>query len=216
MFQFAVFDLDGTLCDTQRDLIPSFTKAVTSFGYPPFDVSRFGQMIGKGPRESIRKMLPPGFSDEQMLDQMLAVFIETYDAHYCDLTRPFPGIPEALKKLSDAGVKLAVLSNKIGFQSVKLCKALLSEIPFVGVYGAEEGFPMKPDPAYLLHVMHQFGFTPEQTVYVGDSDVDIFTAQNVGCASVGCEWGYRGREELIRVGADHLAARPEDLPSIIL
>ena len=215
MIQAAIFDLDGTLFDTKPDLFPAFNAAVEKFGYPPCTEERFGHVIGAGHVESLVRILPPDFHDDEKLQKMADLFVDLYNHHFADHTYPYPGMHEALLELHQKGIRLAVLSNKLGSQSKELCRIRLGDIPFFAICGSGEGYPMKPDPAYLHAILQSMQVNPENAVFIGDSDVDIFTAQNGGLKSIGCCWGYRGEEELRSAGADRLADSASQLPEII-
>lgn len=216
MYQLAVFDLDGTLFNTQPDLLPAFNAAVQAYGYSPCPPEHFGRVIGNGFQTSLRRILPAGFDREEQFADMCRIYHETYSAHYADKTYPYNGLHETLLCLQDHGVKLAVLSNKVEEHSRVLCEKLLPDITFCHIGGAGNGYPLKPDPAYLRLILSEQRIRTEDAVFIGDSDVDVFTAHNTGMLCIGCEWGYRGKEELIQAGADFMAKKPLDLVNLIL
>ncbi len=216
MYKLSVFDLDGTLFNTQPDLLPAFNAAVQAYGYAPCPPERFGEVIGNGFQTSLRRILPADFDNEEQFADMCCIYHETYSAHYADHTYPYQGLHEALLTLQEQGVKLAVLSNKTEEHSFVLCQKLLPDIEFCGIYGAGSGYPLKPDPAYLKKVLSDHKVSNTDAVFVGDSNVDVYTAHNAGLACIGCEWGYRGREELLAAGADAIAATPSQLVDLIL
>ncbi len=216
MYKLSVFDLDGTLFNTQPDLLPAFNTAVQTYGYAPCPPERFGQVIGNGFQTSLRRILPAYFDNEEQFADMCRIYHETYSAHYADHTYPYQGLREALLALQEQGVKLAVLSNKTEEHSLVLCKKLLPDIKFCGIYGAGGGYPLKPDPAYLNKILRDHKVPNTDAVFIGDSNVDVYTAHNAGLVCIGCEWGYRGREELIAAGADAIAAKPSQLVDLIL
>ena len=215
MCKLVVFDLDGTLFNTQPDLLPAFNKAVMAYGYAPCPSERFGSVIGNGFQTSLRRILPPDFANEEQFEDMCRIYHEEYSVHYADKTYPYDGIYEVLKDLQQKGILLAVLSNKMQEHSRILCQKLLPEIAFAGIYGAGSGFPLKPDPTYLNAILLQHGVNPNEAVFVGDSNVDVYTAHNAHMPCIGCAWGYRGEEELRNAGADDLAQLPMDILKFI-
>ena len=215
MYKLAVFDLDGTLLNTQPDLLPAFNKAVTAYGYTPCPPDRFGKAIGNGFQTSLRRILPPDFDNEEQFQDMCRIYHETYSAHYADQTYPYAGIRDTLRVMAQMGVKVAVLSNKTEEHSLVLCHKLLPDIPFCGIYGAGNGYPLKPNPTYLNKIIASHTQTPAEAVFIGDSDVDVFTAHNAGISCIGCAWGYRGAEELQHAGADVIAHKPKDILNFI-
>lgn len=141
----------------------------------------------------------------------LAQFTARYDAHKEDKTAPYPGIPALLEALAAQGVRTAVFSNKAD----PLCAPILDHYfgpgRFDGVRGSRPGVPTKPDPAGLFDLMESLHADPAQTLFVGDSDVDIRTGHNAGLPALGVLWGFRTQEELALAGADAFAAKPEDI-----
>ncbi len=216
MYKLAVFDLDGTLFDTLPDLLPAFNAAVEAYGYAPCPTERFGQVIGNGYQTSLRRILPPDFDNEEQFKAMCRIYHETYHAHYADHTYAYAGIRQALRRLQDHGVKMAVLSNKTEEHSQFLCQKLLPDISFCGVYGAGSGYPLKPAPDYLQKILNDHGVSHAEAIFIGDSNVDVYTAHNADMPCIGCEWGYRGREELRQAGADLLASTPAQMVDLIL
>ncbi len=216
MYKLSIFDLDGTLFNTQPDLLPAFNAAVQAYGYAPCLPERFGRVIGNGFQTSLRRILPADFDNEEQFADMCRIYHETYSAHYADHTYPYPGLRDALLTLQAQGIKLAVLSNKTEEHSLVLCKKLLPDITFCGIYGAGSGYPLKPDPTYLQKILRDHKISDAEAVFIGDSNVDVYTAHNAGLPCIGCEWGYRGREELLNAGADAMAATPSQLVDLIL
>lgn len=216
MYKLAVFDLDGTLLNTQPDLLPAFNKAVMAYGYAPCPPERFGLVIGNGFQTSLRRILPSDFSNEKQFEDMCRIYHEEYSVHYADKTYPYHGIYDTLKVLQQKGILLAVLSNKTQEHSRVLCQKLLPDISFSGIYGAGNGFPLKPDPAYLNAILSEHDVNPNEAVFVGDSNVDVYTAHNADMRCVGCAWGYRGAEELRLAGADYMAQDPTDILKFII
>ena len=215
MYKLAVFDLDGTLFNTQPDLLPAFNRAVTAYNYPPCPPEQFGKVIGNGFQTSLRRILPPDFDNEEQFKDMCRIYHEYYSLHYADQTFPYDGIRNTLQSMSQKGVKLVVLSNKTEEHSMVLCHKLLPDIPFSGVYGAGNGFPLKPNPAYLKKIISLHAIHVTDAVFIGDSDVDVYTAHNANIPCIGCAWGYRGIKELEQAGVDHIAQTPNDILKFI-
>ena len=117
------------------------------------------------------------------------------------MTRPYPGVPESLRRLKDAGLKLGLLSNKADAMVQLLCETYLPGL-LDAAAGERAGVPRKPDPTSLLEMVRRFGVKPEETVYVGDSEVDAATARNAGIRLVAVDWGFRTRAQLRAAGAE--------------
>ena len=140
-----IFDLDGTLIDTIGDLSAAVENALSRGGFPGHTVDEYRNMVGHGIRNLVTRALPEG-SPEEVIDIALERFVEYYTAHIDVLSRPYPGIPELLKKLSSDGFSLAVASNKFQAGTETLIRRFFSDIPFVKILGNAPGLPLKPDP----------------------------------------------------------------------
>lgn len=215
MYQNVIFDLDGTLLNTIDDLADAANWVCRNHGWPTHTVEEYKRFVGNGMTRLAQRFVPPDWGTPEGLRQVLGEFMPYYDAHKEDKTAPYPGLPELLKELKGAGVTVAVLSNK--------AHALVPDILehyFPGVFsyaqGALEGQPTKPDPTLLRKLMGEMGATKDNTLFVGDSDVDVRTAKNGGLTCCGVLWGFRGREELVREGADFLAEDAGALKKLIL
>ena len=139
---------------------------------------------------------------------MIAEARARYGENMCVRTKPYAGITEALHQLADDGHALAVLSNKPDDLTVELVRRYFPDVPFALVRGGREGVPLKPEPDAPLDMLRHMDFLPERSFYVGDSNVDIFTARNAGMISIGVAWGFRGADELRAAQADHVIDTP--------
>ena len=214
MYKHVIFDLDGTLLNTIDDLADTGNHVCTLHGWPTHTVAEFKLMVGNGIPKLVERFAPQGTSQE-VLDQAFQEFMDWYGVHKEDKTAPYAGMPEVTKALREAGVSIAVLSNKADVMAGPVVEHYYPGI-FPVVQGALPGLPTKPDPTLLHRLMEQMGASPEDTLFVGDSDVDIRTARNGGLTSCGVLWGFRGRAELEAEGADCLARTPEELVKAVL
>ena len=128
--------------------------------------------------------------------RMRTHFVPYYDAHNADLSAPYPGIVALLEELQAKGLRMAVASNKYQEATVKLVKQYFPMINFVEILGQREGINVKPDPTIVSDILTKANVSPEETLYVGDSGVDMQTAINAGVDAVGVTWGFRSRTEL--------------------
>jgi phosphoglycolate phosphatase len=207
MTRFCVFDLDGTLVDSLADLAAATNKALARHGLPQHPVQSYRRFVGDGVVQLLRRAAPQGSTDV-LLKELHEEFDDYYGAHCFDQTRPYQGCGELLRRLAEAGVRTAVLSNKPDAFACKIVQRLFPDAAFFSVCGSRAGVPKKPDPAALNRMILQAGVPKEQCLYVGDSDVDVMTAHNAGVRCCGALWGFRGREELQNAGADCLAQDP--------
>ncbi|MCM1177199.1 MAG: HAD family hydrolase [Bacteroidales bacterium] len=217
MTKLAIFDLDGTLLNTIDDLAAACNHALKVCGYPERGVCEYNTLVGRGIYNLFRGALPEGHRTDEDVRKMADIFIPYYDAHKCDMTRPYDGIPEMLRKLSDAGVMIAVASNKYQEGAESVVSGYFGDCGFIKVLGQREGHPIKPDPGIIMEIMDFAGVdSKDEVVYAGDSNVDMETGLNAGVRTAGVTWGFRSREELAAYSPWKLADSPEELCGIIL
>ena len=194
--KLVIFDLDGTLLDTIDDLKEAVNHAMSLRGFPTFTRDEVMAMVGHGARNLMRKALPDGHKDDDMVDAAYDDFKAYYITHIDVHTKPFAGIHDLLTQLHQEGVMLAVASNKFQEGTEHLIKEFFPDIPFVAVLGNRPGFPYKPSPEIVEEVLNKAGIKKEEAVMVGDSDTDIETAANGGIEGVAVGWGYRDMREI--------------------
>ena len=214
MYRYVIFDLDGTLLNTLDDLAGAGNHVCALRGWPTHPVEAYKHMVGNGIRRLVERFAPPG-TDQTALDAAYDQFSAWYDAHKEDRTAPYPGVPQAVQALKEAGVSVAVLSNKADRMAGPVVEHYYPGV-FPFIQGAVDGLPVKPDPILLHRLMERMGADPAATLFVGDSNVDIQTAKNGGLASCGVLWGFRSRAELEAEGAGRIAGTPEELVEVVL
>ena len=142
------------------------------------------------------------------MEELLQRYQTRYLAHRCDDTVVYEGVPQLLNELHEQGYKLAVITNKPADQAKRVMDTLLPGAPLDVVWGQQKPFAVKPDPAVYHHVCNLLGVQAGETLYCGDSDVDMLFAKNAGAKGAGCLWGFRDEAELKAAGADYLAKVP--------
>ena len=210
----AIWDLDGTLCNTADDLCESFNKAAAIHGYPPRDVATFVSFVGSGARNLVKRSLPDGVSDD-ICATVYDDYMRIYSENLTTRTLPYEGIVEVLKAFAAKGIRMSVMSNKPDAHTKIIAAELFSGISFELVYGNMEGRPHKPDPEVPLEVAAAMGADPASTAFIGDSDVDMKTAVNAGMIPVGCSWGFRPGDVVKAAGAKYLFDRPIELMQLL-
>lgn len=211
-----LFDLDGTLLDTLQDLADSGNAVLRSRGFPEHPVEAYRTFIGNGMINLVRDIFPEDSrpAEGAETDSVLAEYREAYGRNWQNTTVPYPGIRELLDELQGAGVSIGVLSNKAHDFTLRCVETFLPGWNWEVVLGAREGVPKKPDPAGALEAASSLGIDPGECVFLGDSDVDMFTAVNAGMLPVGASWGFRPVAELKGAGAKVILDSPGDLLSL--
>lgn len=204
-----IFDLDGTLLDTLTDLTNSLNQALRQNGEPACPAADVRLYLGNGIGMLVARALNGG-TDHPLYDRILSDTRKLYAEKCRENTAPYAGIPELLHFLSERNIAIAVVSNKPDAQVKQLCKEYFgTQIPVA--IGQQEGVRMKPYPDSLIHAMQLLGSTAENTVYIGDSEVDIQTAKNAGIPCISVLWGFRDYDFLKKSGAKILIQIPEEM-----
>ncbi|MDP9038591.1 MAG: HAD-IA family hydrolase [Acidobacteriota bacterium] len=214
-----VFDLDGTLVDSQIDLANSVNATLRHLGKAELPLAVIAGYIGDGAGMLMRRALgdPEGdVHDELSVREAVAYFLDYYRVHKLDATYVYGGVLEALEAIREEwpAAKLAVLTNKPVGPSREICSALGLAGFFFENYGGNSFHTKKPDPAGLVALMQQAGAAPRQTVMIGDSDVDVLTARNAGARSVGCLFGL-APERLLLAGPERTVVRAAEWAAAI-
>ncbi len=189
-FELLVFDLDGTLIDSELDLAHSVNAVRASMGLDRLEIPVIATYVGDGAPMLIRRALGPDASDSAV-EQGLAFFLRYYGEHMLDNTVLYPGVAESLDAFRAAGLQMAVLTNKPERFSQRIISGLELDDHFFAIFGGNTFETKKPDPEGLLKLIDQAGASRETTLMVGDSSVDILTARNGGTASCGVTYGLR-------------------------
>ncbi len=208
MYKLYLFDLDGTLVDSLEDLADAANWMLAQSGFPTHSLEEYRRFVGNGVYKLVERALPEDRRSPAEVTVFKAVFDARYQAHCMDKTRPYPGIPSLLAGLKKRGAELAVLSNKSDAFVRQIVEGLLGSGLFSAIRGQREGVPKKPAPDGVWSLLEERGVSRPDALFIGDSDVDIETAQNAGLRSAGVTWGFRGREELTAAGADYLVTAP--------
>lgn len=193
-YSLVIFDLDGTLLDTLEDLAAAANGALACHGFPSRDMDEIRRFVGNGVARLIRRAVPEGTSDE-ICQSVLADFRRRYARDLNVRTRPYPGVPELLKRLREASVPAAVNSNKPDAAVQALCDAHFGSL-ITAALGERPEIAKKPAPDGALRLMRTVQAAAERTLYVGDGESDLLTAQNAGTDAAWVSWGFRTREEL--------------------
>lgn len=206
-----LFDLDGTLLNTLQDIANSVNKGLRQLGFPQHEVNAYKNFVGEGRKVLATLALPENHRDEITIRNLLVYINEEYELHWADNTRPYPGIPELLNALTTKDIQMAVLSNKADDLTKTNVSRMLSQWHFALIVGADASVPNKPDPTSALLIARHLDIYPAEFLYLGDSGIDMQTANRAGMYPVGALWGFRSAVELLNSGAKALVEHPLEL-----
>lgn len=201
--QAVIFDLDGTLLDTLNDLANSGNEVLRDRGLPTHPVDAYRTFIGDGMSNLVRRIFPEDCrpAEGSETEAALVEYREAYGRHWRETTTLFPGIADLLDRLGERGIPIGVLSNKAHDFTVKCVEHFLGDWKWDVVLGARDMIPRKPDPTGALEASRRMGANPVDCFFLGDSDVDMLTANNATMQAIGVSWGFRSVEELKSAGA---------------
>ena len=206
-YKAILFDLDGTLLDTLEDMADALNRTMDRFQLPHRSLREVRSFVGNGAKRLVA--LATGAEGER-LEEILAVYKEDYDRNYLIKTAPYPGIMALLDRLHEAGCLVGIVSNKPDSTVQSLSEALFEGKADISV-GEKAGIRRKPAPDTVLAAIEALGVTKAETVYVGDSEVDVMTARAAGVPCISVTWGFRDRDVLGEAGAETFAKDCEAL-----
>lgn len=216
MIKIAVFDLDGTLVNSLTDLALSVNKGLKAAGLEEHPVNRYKTFVGNGRELLVKRAMGDAAGDAEKFELVRTVFNDEYKLHCNDNTEAYEGCAEMLDILSEKGILTAVLSNKPDEFVDRILQKLYPDHTFSAAWGQKPEYKCKPDGESLQAMLAQFNISPDECMYIGDSDVDVFTAQNGSVHMAGVSWGFRGKNELIMAGAPFVASTAEQLTEYII
>ncbi len=210
-----IFDLDGTLLNTIADLGTATNYALKECGYKTHPISKYNDFVGNGIYNLIKRALPEPARDEAEIVRIKQHFLDYYNNHNTDDTKPYDGIQQLLDALCDRNINVAIASNKYQIAVEKLAKHYFPQINWVAIEGQKENYPIKPDPSIVFNILLKCPTPKQDVLYIGDSGVDMLTARRSGVRSVGVTWGFRPQSELEQNFATHIIKSPTDILSIL-
>jgi phosphoglycolate phosphatase len=201
-----LFDLDGTLSDSKKDLVTAINKTLVTLGFPELPEETIITLVGKG----VSKLLANFSGDPSAKFETYRVYMEQLDKHLLDTTKPFPGVLETLSSITK---KKAVVTNKLSAMAERVVIGLgiADEIDFI--VGADTAQSMKPNPEPIIFALKQFGVEPSRTVMVGDTIDDIAAAKAAGVIPCGVTYGFGTRQDLADAGAEIIIENISELPA---
>ena len=214
-YRAVVFDLDGTLLDSLEDLADSMNAVLALQRFPVHATEKYRYFVGDGIAELARRVLPEAQRTDALVAENVRNMSAEYESRWNKKTRPYPGIVELLGSLTEAGLQMAVLSNKPDSFTKIMVPALLPGWNFTPILGARPGVPVKPDPQAAIEIAEQLAIPPAEILYLGDTATDMLTARAAGMMAVGVAWGFRTVEELQEHGAQRIIQHPAELMQMI-
>lgn len=212
-YKLAIFDMDGTILDTLKDLAESTNYVLQINSMPQRTISEIKSFVGNGMQKLIERAVPKG-TDADTIQRILEEFKNHYAEHCKDNTGAYNGINELLRNLRNSGIKTAVVSNKGDFAVQELCRQFFPDVFAVAV-GERENVRRKPAPDSVNEVLNTLKIQKKDAVYIGDSEVDIETAKNAGVDCISVSWGFRSKEILAGAGASKIVDSTEELRKTI-
>ncbi|GHV12064.1 phosphoglycolate phosphatase [Spirochaetia bacterium] len=213
-YRCIIFDLDGTLVDTIGDIAASMNRALVLHGFPGRVAEEYKKIVGWGIKKLAWAALPAEAQSEETAALLAADAAGFYAEKPLVYSKPYPGIPELLAELGRKKIRCAVLSNKPDPVTALVVEGLFPGA-FACIRGDRPGSKRKPDPATAWEILADLGYTPGETIFMGDSEIDMETARNIGCFPLGVSWGFRPRETLEAAGAARIIDSPKELLDLI-
>lgn len=214
-FRSIIFDLDGTLLDTLKDLADSMNDALAQLGYATHPREAYRYFVGDGVRVMAQRALPDEAPSAPDIEALVHRMSEQYAHRWAEKTTPYDGVENMLNQLVSKGIEMAVLSNKPHDFTVSMVKHFFPHWTFKAVRGVRPGWAPKPDITSALDIAGSWPWPPSEVLYMGDTATDMETALGAGFYPLGACWGFRPREELQEAGAARLLNHPKEVLDLL-
>lgn len=211
IFELLIFDLDGTLVDSQADLADSVNYVLKSYGRRKISIPTLRSFIGNGVVNLMERAMPD--LKGKALSEAVATFRSHYNDHLLDKTRPYPGIKQLLQNAR--GIKKAVLTNKTESFARKILEGSGLAGHFPVIWGGDTGKARKPCPEPVLAVISRLKAEPGNTILIGDSENDVLSARAAGAFSGAVAYGYSSKKELLELKPDYFFKKPSDIAKLL-
>ena len=212
MYKAIIFDLDGTLLDTSKDICKVLNKTLSHFSLPNVTLEQTVEYVGNGAKKLIERAVP---KDYERVEEVYKYYSKLFANDDSTLTELYEGEAQALKTFKDLGIKLAIVTNKPQDATETVCNQHLSEYGFDFIAGNNGKFALKPDPALALYAMGNLGVKAEECLFVGDGETDVLTAKNANMDGVSVLWGFRSKSQLEEAGATRFVKSYGELTSLV-
>jgi len=208
-----IWDMDGTLLDTLDDLTDSVNAALTEFGLPIRTRDEIRRFVGNGVLRLVELSVPEGPQHPQF-EEIFSFFKSHYTKNCRNKTKPYDGLEKALPEFKAHGYRMAIVSNKIDYAVKELAELYFGDTINIAI-GDTEGKRNKPYPDMVYDAMRLLDAKQESTVYIGDTEVDMATAENSGLDCISVSWGFRDKQELQKMGAKLIVDTPDELTRVL-
>lgn len=213
--EMIIFDLDGTLIDSIEGISYSMNKVLEESGYPTHNNDKYKSFVGNGRSELVKKSLPEEIKKSNMLPYYISKYNDYYSKYWNYKMTPYSGIIELINSLTENGISVSVNTNKDSTTANLIIKKYFPDIDFTHVIGQSLNIKKKPDPGAVNLIIEEAGISRSKCIYVGDTEVDLKTAENSGVDCICVTWGFRSKKELIDRGANKIINRPEEIINYI-
>ena len=212
-YELIVFDMDGTILDTLKDLKNSMNHTLRLYHMPERTLDEIRSFVGNGIRKLIERAAVSG-TPETIIEAIHKDFMKHYEVHCADFTKPYDGVNDLILELKSRGYKTAVVSNKAHDAVLDLCEQYFPSL-FDLALGEKPEIAKKPAPDMVNLALEKLQISREKAVYIGDSDVDVATARNSNLDMIAVDWGFRTREFLVEQGAKTIVSHPEEILQLV-
>lgn len=212
MYKAVIFDLDGTLLNTSKDICKVLNTTLSHFSLPNISLEQTIRFVGNGAKKLVERAVPQGFADTQKVYEYYSKLFANCDNN---LTTLYDGADEALREFKASGIKLALITNKPQDATEGVYNKHLSKYCFDLVLGKSDRFELKPNPSSTLFAAQYLGVNIKDCLFVGDGETDVITAKNAGCDGVAVLWGFRTKEQLSLAGANIFAENYKQLIALV-
>lgn len=213
-YKAVIFDLDGTLVNSIEDIADAMNTVLKSYNYPTHSYEAYKYFVGSGIRNLVIKALPENQRNDKKINTYFEAMMTVYSNQCVNKTKPYDGIIDLLNQLKLHNLKMSVLSNKADALTKKITLHLFPDY-FEPIFGLSIEGLKKPNPIIALEICKTLKVLPEETIYVGDTAIDMQTATNANMLAVGVSWGFRDEKELIENGAKHILNHSLDLMDVL-
>ena len=215
MTKAIIFDLDGTLLDTLEDIAISANFALMTLGFKAEPKEKYRYFVGEGVYKLFENIFSSNPQNEEIIQRAVTLFETHYAKQFHQNTKLYEGVSKMLSFLQKRGYKMAILSNKPD-SFTKMCAVkFLRRWHFEVVYGQRENVPRKPDPQGAFDITKALHVEPNECFYLGDTSIDMKTANSAGMIAIGALWGFRDEAELLEYGAKYLAKEPSEVIKLL-